>query len=182
MVETPPMRVRPTLDRMLVRLDARAKSTRGGILLPEQATTQHTSGTVIAVGPGRWQTTAYHVNGKRKTRVRTPQRRQVPDVRPGDRVLINQYGGQNIVEPHVYVTGMACPVCDRASDWERAHCDGPGECPACDATGVLPEAEYVLVEEWRSVFGVIEGEGEAAHAPTLAVKTDRGYQLRGSDR
>ena len=45
--------VKPQGDRILVRPDASANKTEGGILLPDQARGKPTRGTVIAVGPGR---------------------------------------------------------------------------------------------------------------------------------
>jgi len=71
----------PLLDRVLVqRVKAEAK-TAGGIFLPESAVKELNEAKVLAVGPG-----GLDRDGKRIT----------PSVKPGDKVLIPQYGGSPI--------------------------------------------------------------------------------------
>ncbi|KAF2813437.1 10 kDa heat shock protein, mitochondrial [Mytilinidion resinicola] len=71
----------PLLDRVLVqRVKAEAK-TAGGIFLPESAVKELNEAKVLAVGPG-----GLDRDGKRIA----------PSVKPGDKVLIPQYGGSPI--------------------------------------------------------------------------------------
>jgi len=71
----------PLLDRVLVqRVRAEAKTT-GGIFLPESAVKELNEAKVLAVGPG-----GLDRDGKRI----------VMSVKPGDKVLIPQFGGTKI--------------------------------------------------------------------------------------
>ncbi|KAF2094474.1 chaperonin Cpn10 [Rhizodiscina lignyota] len=71
----------PLLDRVLVqRIKAEAKTT-GGIFLPESAVKELNEAKVLAVGPG-----GLDKDGKRIA----------CGVKPGDKVLIPQYGGSPI--------------------------------------------------------------------------------------
>ncbi|TGZ82987.1 chaperonin Cpn10 [Ascodesmis nigricans] len=71
----------PLLDRVLVqRIKAEAK-TASGIFLPESTVEKLSEGRVLAVGPG-----ARAQDGKIIE----------PSVKPGDRVLIPQYGGSPV--------------------------------------------------------------------------------------
>jgi len=71
----------PLLDRVLVqRVKAEAK-TAGGIFLPEASVKELNEAKVLAVGPG-----ALNKEGKRME----------ISVKPGDKVLIPQYGGSSI--------------------------------------------------------------------------------------
>jgi chaperonin GroES len=73
--------IAPLLDRVLVqRVKAEAKTT-GGIFLPESAVKDLNEAKVLAVGPG-----ALDRDGKRIE----------VSVKPGDKVLIPQYGGSPI--------------------------------------------------------------------------------------
>lgn len=70
-------KIKPMGNRVVVQRED-AKSTKGGILLPESAQKKPRDGKVIAVGPG-----ATDSNGKI----------QRIDVKVGDRILFSSYGG-----------------------------------------------------------------------------------------
>lgn len=71
----------PLLDRVLVqRVKAEAK-TASGLYLPEKNVAKLNQATVLAVGPGFTD-----ANGNKV----------VPQVKPGDQVLIPQFGGSTI--------------------------------------------------------------------------------------
>ena len=71
----------PLLDRVLVqRIKAEAK-TASGLFLPEKNVAKLNQATVLAVGPGFTDS-----NGNKV----------VPQVKPGDQVLIPQFGGSTI--------------------------------------------------------------------------------------
>jgi len=65
----------------LVEIDARIDRSRGGIHIPDTATEQNVLGTVIAVGPGRFDRNGYW----------RPQCLAV-----GDRVVVGKYNGYNV--------------------------------------------------------------------------------------
>ena len=69
---------RPLADRVIVEIDEGRSS--GGIIIPDTAKEKPRQGTVVAVGPGRFD------DG-----VLVPM-----EVRPGDRVLFNGYAGTEI--------------------------------------------------------------------------------------
>jgi chaperonin GroES len=79
----------PIQDRVLVkRVDSMTKSP-GGIFIPDAAQEQQVEGVVIAVG-----------NGK----VLPDGTRRPLDIHAGDKVIFNQYGGQDIeIEGVVHV-------------------------------------------------------------------------------
>lgn len=70
-------KIKPMGNRIVVQRED-AKSTKGGILLPESAQKKPRDGKVVAVGPGKPDS-----NGKI----------QRMDVQVGDRVLFSSYGG-----------------------------------------------------------------------------------------
>jgi chaperonin GroES len=73
-----PFPVRPRGDRVIVLRDEAQGSSKGGILLPDQAKEKPKRGTVVAVGPGR----------------RNDQGELVPmDIKVGDRILFSAYSG-----------------------------------------------------------------------------------------
>ncbi len=74
-------KLRPLMNRVLVRKPEALTKTKGGILLPESNKEQLNIGVVIAVGPGR-----HMENG---------QIRQVM-VKEGDTVLLPEYGGSKV--------------------------------------------------------------------------------------
>ena len=75
------MKFRPLHDRVVIsRLEGEAK-TKGGIIIPDTAKEKPQEGTVLAVGPGR-----YDDSGKR-----------IPiDVAEGDVVIYSKYGGTEV--------------------------------------------------------------------------------------
>lgn len=78
-------KVKPLGNRVLIER-AKAHTTKGGILLPDSAQEKPKEGTVIAVGPGK-----YDEQGKC----------QPLNVKIGDRVLFSSYAGTE-------VKGMEC--------------------------------------------------------------------------
>lgn len=70
----------PKADRIIVRPQEAAEMSPGGIILTDSAKEKPKQGTVIAVGPGKWE------NG-----VRTPM-----DVEVGDVVAYGKYSGTEI--------------------------------------------------------------------------------------
>ena len=74
-------KLRPLMNRVLIKKDAPLTKTKGGILLPESKQEQLNFGVVVAVGPGRFLD-----NG---------QLRPV-SVKEGDTVLLPEYGGSKI--------------------------------------------------------------------------------------
>ncbi|OLL23992.1 heat shock protein, mitochondrial [Neolecta irregularis DAH-3] len=71
----------PLFDRVLIQRIKANQKTSSGIFLPEKSMEKLSEGTVIAVGQG-----AINKDGKLV----------VPGVKSGDRVVLPQYGGNNI--------------------------------------------------------------------------------------
>lgn len=74
-------KLRPLMNRVLIKKTEPITKTKGGILLPESKAEQLNFGTVIAVGPGK-----HLENG---------QLRPV-FVKEGDTVLLPEYGGSKV--------------------------------------------------------------------------------------
>ena len=75
------MKVRPLHDRILVqRIEGDAK-TAGGIIIPDTAKEKPQQGRVVATGPGK---------------VGDDGKRQVLDVKAGDRILFGKYSGSEV--------------------------------------------------------------------------------------
>jgi chaperonin GroES len=75
------VKVRPLHDRILVqRIEGDAK-TAGGIIIPDTAKEKPQQGRVIATGPGK---------------VGDDGKRQVLDVKAGDRILFGKYSGSEV--------------------------------------------------------------------------------------
>ena len=73
--------IKPLEDRIVVSVQDSEQTTASGIVIPDTAKEKPQEGTVIAVGPGRFDD-----NGKR-----------VPlDVQVGDVVLYSKYGGTEV--------------------------------------------------------------------------------------
>jgi chaperonin GroES len=85
-------KLRPLMNRVLVKKAEPLTKTKGGILLPENRQDQLNFGVVIAVGPGR------HLdNGQLKP----------VSVKEGETVLLPEYGGSKVtlgdeVEYYIY--------------------------------------------------------------------------------
>lgn len=72
------MTIKPMHDKLLVRLEAQANQTKGGLFIPDTAKEKPLRGEVIGVGDGR----------------RLPDGTTQPlDVKLGDLVLFTKYGG-----------------------------------------------------------------------------------------
>ncbi len=75
----------PVGDRLLVKKDEQVGSTKSGIILPERAKEECSTGIVQAVGPGR-----IHVSS-------ATQMCDLPMCcKVGDRVLFNKFGGHEV--------------------------------------------------------------------------------------
>ena len=74
-------KLRPLMNRVLVKKPEAIQKTKGGILLPESKQEQLNIGTVIAVGPGR-----FLENGSTRPL----------SVKEGDTVLLPEYGGSKV--------------------------------------------------------------------------------------
>jgi chaperonin GroES len=73
--------IRPLEDRILVQANEAETTTASGIVIPDTAKEKPQEGTVLAVGPGRFDD-----NGNR-----------VPlDVKVGDTVIYSKYGGTEV--------------------------------------------------------------------------------------
>ncbi|HEU0132546.1 MAG TPA: co-chaperone GroES [Mycobacteriales bacterium] len=72
--------IRPLEDRIVVQANEAETTTASGIVIPDTAKEKPQEGTVIAVGPGRFE------DGQR-----------VPlDVKEGDTVIYSKYGGTEV--------------------------------------------------------------------------------------
>ena len=73
--------IKPLEDKILVQANEAETTTASGLVIPDTAKEKPQEGTVVAVGPGRWDD-----NGKR-----------IPlDVSEGDIVIYSKYGGTEI--------------------------------------------------------------------------------------
>lgn len=75
--------LKPVSDRVLVKVEETADVTIGGVLLPDSAKERPLSGTIVSVGPGKYDP---EVEGKLR-----PMK-----VAAGDRVLYFKYAGENM--------------------------------------------------------------------------------------
>ena len=72
--------IKPLEDRVLVQANEAEQTTASGIVIPDTAKEKPQEGTVLAVGPGRFEDGA-----------------RVPlDVKVGDKVLYSKYGGTEV--------------------------------------------------------------------------------------
>ena len=72
--------IKPLEDRIIVTVDESEQTTASGIVIPDTAKEKPQEGTVIAVGPGRFE------NGNR-----------LPlDIKEGDTVIFSKYGGTEV--------------------------------------------------------------------------------------
>jgi chaperonin GroES len=72
--------IKPLEDRVVVKTNEAEQKTASGLVIPDTAQEKPQEGTVVAVGPGRFD------DG-----VRTPM-----DVKVGDVVLYSKYGGTEV--------------------------------------------------------------------------------------
>ncbi len=74
-------KIRPLMDRILVKRLEEKEVKKGGIIIPDTAKEKPQEGAVIAVGPGRLGD-----NGKR-----------IPmEVKAGDKILFGKYSGSDV--------------------------------------------------------------------------------------
>ncbi|HHY07758.1 MAG TPA: co-chaperone GroES [Corynebacteriales bacterium] len=74
--------IKPLEDKILVQVIEAETTTASGLVIPDSAKEKPLEGTVVAVGPGRWDE-----DGKSRIPL---------DVKEGDVVLYSQYGGTEI--------------------------------------------------------------------------------------
>ena len=75
-------KIKPLEDKILVQAIEAETTTASGLVIPDSAKEKPLEGTVVAVGPGRWDE-----DGKNRIPL---------DVKEGDVVLYSQYGGTEI--------------------------------------------------------------------------------------
>ena len=71
-------KLRPLMDRVVVKPTPREEMTKSGIVLPDTAKEKPQEGTILAVGPGR---------------ILDDGKREQIDVKKGDKVLYAKYAG-----------------------------------------------------------------------------------------
>lgn len=74
--------IKPLDDKILVHVDEAQTTTPSGLVIPQTSVDQPQKGTVVAVGPGRWDEEG--------------ERRIPLDVSEGDTVIYSKYGGTEI--------------------------------------------------------------------------------------
>jgi chaperonin GroES len=74
--------LRPLADRVIVEASGQDETTASGLLLPETAKEKPQEGTVLAVGPGRWDE-----DGKKRLPL---------EVAVNDKVIFAKYSGTEI--------------------------------------------------------------------------------------
>jgi chaperonin GroES len=74
--------IKPLEDRIVVQANEAETTTASGIVIPDTAKEKPQEGTVIAVGPGRWDD-----DGEKRIPL---------DVSVGDTVLYSKYGGTEV--------------------------------------------------------------------------------------
>ena len=75
------MKVRPLLDRIVVKRTEEEQKTKGGIIIPDTAKEKPLEGTVIAVGSGK---------------VLKDGKVRPLDVKAGDKILFGKYSGTEV--------------------------------------------------------------------------------------
>ena len=74
--------IKPLEDKILVQANEAEATTASGLVIPDTAKEKPQEGTVIAVGPGRWDDEG--------------EKRIPLDVSVGDTVLYSKYGGTEV--------------------------------------------------------------------------------------
>ena len=74
--------IKPLEDRIVVQANEAETTTASGLVIPDTAKEKPQEGTVVAVGPGRWDE-----DGEKRIPL---------DVSEGDEVLYSKYGGTEI--------------------------------------------------------------------------------------
>ena len=74
--------LKPLEDRIVVKANEGDQTTASGLVIPDTAKEKPQEGTVVAVGPGRW-----NEDGEKRIPV---------DVKTGDTVIYSKYGGTEV--------------------------------------------------------------------------------------
>jgi chaperonin GroES len=74
--------IKPLEDRVVVQANEAETTTASGIVIPDTAKEKPQEGTVVSVGPGRWDD-----DGEKRIPL---------DVKVGDTVLYSKYGGTEV--------------------------------------------------------------------------------------
>ncbi|MBT3955200.1 MAG: co-chaperone GroES [Elusimicrobiaceae bacterium] len=89
-------KILPLGDRVIVKPTEQKETMRGGIIIPDTVKEKPQEGTILAVGPGR-----FDENGKR-----------IPmDVKAGDKVLYGKFSGSEIK-----IAGETCLIMHQDAD------------------------------------------------------------------
>jgi chaperonin GroES len=82
------MKLRPLGDKVVVKLLEAEETVKGGLIIPDSAKEKRQEAEVIAVGPGKMDEKGARV---------------AMEVKAGDKVLINKYGGDEFkIEDNEY--------------------------------------------------------------------------------
>ena len=76
------VKIKPLEDKILVQANEAETTTASGLVIPDTAKEKPQEGTVVAVGPGRWDE-----DGEKRIPL---------DVSEGDTVIYSKYGGTEI--------------------------------------------------------------------------------------
>jgi len=76
------VKIKPLEDKILVQANEAETTTASGLVIPDTAKEKPQEGTVVAVGPGRWDE-----DGEKRIPL---------DVAEGDTVIYSKYGGTEI--------------------------------------------------------------------------------------
>ena len=74
--------IKPLEDRVVVKTNEAEQKTASGLVIPDTAQEKPQEGTVVAVGPGRWDE-----DGEKRIPL---------DVAEGDTVIYSKYGGTEV--------------------------------------------------------------------------------------
>lgn len=75
------MAIKPLEDKILVQVSAAETTTASGLVIPDTAKEKPQEGTVVAVGPGRFDEDGDRIK---------------MDIAEGDKVIFSKYGGTEI--------------------------------------------------------------------------------------
>ena len=76
------VKIKPLEDKILVQANEAETTTASGLVIPDTAKEKPQEGTVVAVGPGRWDE-----DGEKRIPL---------DVSEGDTVIYSKYGGTEV--------------------------------------------------------------------------------------
>ncbi len=108
--------IKPLEDKILVQANAAETTTASGLVIPDTAKEKPQEGTVVAVGPGRWDE-----DGEKRIPL---------DVAEGDTVIYSKYGGTEIKyngEEYLILSGARRAGCRCNSSSVRTSCNRPGD-------------------------------------------------------